>query len=876
MVSKRLDGLSRHCKMASKRLDGIYTIKNDVQAVRMKEKNGHITIKVIISYITLIVIAIYTVAYIYNIVEMVAKEDEPDHQARKKIYLITNTLSLLYESEALGQLVGTPQNEIRHFNRTLNKAHDNLDSLRTLMTDSLQLLKIDTIETLLERKRWNTRRLLETWQEANTERLYTENIEKIIAIRDTIVNEVQIQKRVEVKQDTVVIIPRKKRGFFRRLAEAFSPKEEEDTSIVVNTTQEIVMDTVVNAYNPTDTIISVLKSIQDSVAWQRRELMNELMERASNLRYSNSMITKKINQMLRDIEEEEMGVSLERVYKKQALLRDTSHLIAGIAIVSVIIAFIFLFFISRDISRSKYYRMQLEKAKSIAENLSHGREKLMLTISHDIRAPLSSIIGYIELLLRRHPDERQRYYLENMKGSSDHILSLVNDLLDFQRLESGKMEIHDVPFRVPTLFDEIYMSFKPLAEAKGLRCEINLKQENTERIYMGDPIRIRQIVGNLLSNAIKFTEEGRVVLWVSIQKQSASDYQLTVVVSDSGPGIPENEQEKIFGEFTRLSNTEEVEGFGLGLSITRKLISLMGGTLSLHSVPDKGSDFTVILPVSLSENQSEPVRDTTNVEPEEDQVLSLESKDVHCLLVDDDPLQLALTEELLKQSHVQVICCSNPHNVRTLLENGTFDIIITDIQMPAMDGYHLLRQIRSSGIPDMDKVPVVALSASVAKEHKHYLEAGFTGFLNKPFTANQLISLLNDLLALHLEARSELNFASLTAFAGEDTEASASILRTFSEETRKTILLLQEASRSMDRTEASRLSHKLIPLFTMLGANTLVQHLRILEKNDNELTDSGWNRLLKEVITQALSIIEDAESALKQLDTTDSTEKAVE
>ena len=324
----------------------------------MKEQSGHITSKVILGYILLITIAVCSVAYIYNIVEKVAEEDEPDHQARRKVYLVTNTLSLLYESEALGQLVGMPQNEFRHFNRTLNKAHNNMDSLRTLVTDSMQLLKIDTIDILLERKRWNTRRLLETWQEANTERLYTENIEKIIAVRDTIVNEVQVQERVEVKQDTVVV-PRKKRGFFKRLADVFSPGKE-DTSIVVNTTREIVTDTLVNAYNPTDTIVSVLKSIQDSVAWQRQQLMDQLLERASNLRYNNSVITREINQMLRNIEEEEMEASLERVYKKQVLLRETSHLIAGIAIVSVVIAFLFLFFISRDISRSKYYRMQLE------------------------------------------------------------------------------------------------------------------------------------------------------------------------------------------------------------------------------------------------------------------------------------------------------------------------------------------------------------------------------------------------------------------------------------------------------------------------------------------------------------------------------------
>ena len=146
----------------------------------MKGQSGHITIKVILGYIMLIVIAFYSVAYIYNIVEIVAEEDEPDHQARQKVYLITNTLSLLYESEALGQLVGMPSDEFRHFNRTLNKAIDNLDSLRTLVTDSLQLLKIDTINMLLERKRWNTHRLHETWQEVSSERLYTESIERVI------------------------------------------------------------------------------------------------------------------------------------------------------------------------------------------------------------------------------------------------------------------------------------------------------------------------------------------------------------------------------------------------------------------------------------------------------------------------------------------------------------------------------------------------------------------------------------------------------------------------------------------------------------------------------------------------------------------------
>lgn len=826
----------------------------------MEEKSGHITRKVIVGYIVLILIAVCSVAYIYTIVEEVAVEEDSTRLPRQKTYLVTNTLSLLYESEALGQLLGMPKNEFHHYNRCLDKAHRNIDTLRTLVTDSLQVLKIDTIDRLLEQKRWNTRRLLETWQESNAERLYAENIEKIISVQDTTVEEVEIQERVEVKQDTVVV-PRKKRGFFKRLAEVFAPSDG-DTSIVVNATREVVTDTLVNTYNPSDTIISVLKSIRDSVAGQRRHLSDLLGERAANLRYNNSVITSRINQLLRDIEEEDMEASLERMLKKQRLLRNTSHLIGGIAIASVVIAVLFLFFIARDISRSQYYRMQLEKAKKYAEDLLHSREKLILTISHDIRAPLSSIIGYIELLLRRHPDERQQYFLENMKASSDHILSLVNDLLDFHRLEAGEMEIHhQVPFRVTTLFQEIYTSFKPLAEGKGLQFVLNEKEGGPDCVFAGDPMRIRQIIGNLLSNAIKFTQEGRVVITVRVSASgnasgsvSASPYRLEATVHDSGPGIAETEQEKIFGEFTRLEGTEETEGFGLGLSITRKLISLMGGTLSLQSRLGKGSDFTVTLPLRLAENQTGRDASVEGGQPV-DEVPVFQGKEICCLLVDDDPLQLALTEELLKQSCVRVVCCTNPHRVLEELKQTVFNAVITDIQMPGLDGFRLLRMIRDSGIPGADTLPVIALSASAANEEEHYRAAGFTAFLRKPFTAAQLISLLNTLLTARLEVNTRLHFESLTAFAGEDRAASLSILRTFTEETGKSIALLQKALAEADRQESARISHKLIPLFTMLGANTLVQHLRILEKNDEELTDDGWKHLLSEVIAQATSVV---------------------
>ena len=820
----------------------------------MAGPNGHITLKVILGYLLLVAMAVGSVVYIYDVIGKIAEEQTPDSLSHKKVYLVTNTLSLLYESEALGQLIGMPQGQISHFNRTLNKAIHNMDTLSTLVSPDLSQ-KIDKIKALIEQKRRNTRVLLDTWKETNTEHLYNQNIEKVIARQDTVIKQLDVQERVIVRQDSVVSpIVKKPRGFFRRLADVFSPPKV-DTTLVLNTTRQVVTDTLVRAFNPSDTIVSVLNNLRDSVADQRKLLMDRLLERAAVLRYDNSVITSRINQMLRDIEEEEMNVSLERIQKKQDLLSETSVLIGGIAIAALVVVVIFIIMITRDISRSQYFRQQLEKAKLYAEDLLHKREKLMLTISHDIRAPLSSIIGYLDLSLRRRPDERQRYYLENMAGSADHILSLVNGLLDFHRLESGQMEIQAVPFDVRILFNEIYGSFKPIADAKGLDFILNMKEEGMEYLYSGDPIRIRQVVGNLLSNAIKFTRKGRVVLIVKLVDDFA---RLVVIVCDSGPGIPKEEQEKIFGEFARLSGTEKEEGFGLGLSITRKLIELMGGELTLESVPDKGSDFTVNLPLEKSDVQSLPA----NSLPEEtvETVPELNGRDIHCLLVDDDPLQLALTEEYLKQHHVLVTCCTDSSSVIELFEQASFDVVVTDIQMPGVDGYQLLDIIRKSGIPGTDTVPVVALSASLENEHNHYLEAGFTGFLNKPFTAEQLITLLNKLLAvdIHTNTSTGLDFTSLTAFAGDDKEASASIIRTFTEETGKNLTLLEEALNTMDRESAAKVSHKLLPLFTMLGATTLVPLLRMLDKNDEALSDDGWKRILSDVIGQARQVLQQA------------------
>lgn len=830
----------------------------------MKKEFRSLGRNILIGYIVLIVIAVYALSHVYTMMIDLSAEEDINNIPRQKIYLVTETQTLLYESETMSQLLDMQEDEYTHFNTTLDKAISNMNMLRLMAEEDEDNLRaqLDTVEWLIERKRVNTNELLAIWKEARTD-LYARNINDALNRVRPLIEEQLVQEVVVEQTDSVIVTPRK-RSFLKRLAEVFVPTAV-DSSIVVSAKAQLQKDTLVNAYDPNEEIERTLREIQMNVAAQRANLQELLMKRTSRIRYDNSMIAARINSILTDMEEKELDLSLNRLMRRQNLLGDTSEWITGIVIACVIVMLFFLLIIGFDLFKSRYYRRKMEEALD-------SRERLILTISHDIRAPLSSVIGFIELLQRSHLNEQQHIYLKNMDGSSRHILSLVNGLLDYERLESGNMEIHTASFRVPVFFNEIYDSFRPQAIQKGLNFTLETIK-TTDFVYTGDTIRIRQIVSNLINNALKFTDQGNVTLIVDASQLQAPDQerkrvsQLKFIVRDTGPGIPDSQKENIFAEFSRLKGTEKTEGFGLGLSITLRLVSLLKGKLDIRSEGGKGSEFIVTLPLPLAENQilsNETEQDTTQSSTE---AISFGQKSVNCLIVDDDLMQIALLEEIMKKNQIRAVSCTNPLAVIEMLKENRYDIVISDMQMPGMDGFQLIKQIRTAEIPQAQSIPVVVLSGSIGKDTKKYTDAGFTACLAKPFTAKELISLLHSLLPDVKEAEQpvgderkkagNLDYSSLTAFAGDDKEASAAIMRTFYEETNKNIDVFRKALETKDRRAAGEMAHKMIPLFTLLGADILVQQLRLLQSNDTELTDSGWGRLLSDVIQHASSLIEE-------------------
>lgn len=699
--------------------------------------------------------------------------------------------------------------------------HRELENLSVL--DTNQVLKADSLLILLREKDENTIRMLKALSEANEKLLSIEDLEQIIARQDTIITQQRVQHKITTSRDSI-IAPTPKKGFFKRLAEAFVPPK--DTTMLVSTTLEIVTDTLLNEYNPTDSLQQRIKE----VGKQRLEDHRAALKRNNaRLRRMNSLLTARIDSLVREYQTEIIRQATEEAENQRAVRRRSTLTIGAMAVGAILLSAVFLIIIWRDIARSNRYRRELEAANRRSEELLKARENLMLTITHDFKAPLSSIIGYIELLEESTKENnRQAVYLNNMKASSDHLLKLVTDLLDFHRLDLNKAEVNRIRFNPATLFNEIYISFKSLTTGKGLSFR-NEPDSLLNGFFIGDPLRIQQIVNNLLSNAIKFTPAGGSITLQTRYQQST----LWITITDTGKGMPPEDRERIFMEFTRLPNAQGEEGFGLGLSIVKKLIHLLEGSITVESEPGKGSCFTVQIPLYPVAGKVEQ----KEVSPELPAGKTLNPLKV--LLIDDDKIQLNLTSAMLKQNGLEAVCCEQPDELIDHLRNETFDVLLTDVQMPAINGFDLLKLLRASNIPQAQTIPIIAVTARSEMNGHKFIESGFAGYLHKPFRAADLLKIL---------AKPQPNFAALTAFSAGDEEAAQNIMQSFVVETRKNIETLQQALDNKDMDGITALAHKLLPLFTLIEAGEVVSMLAELEKQRGKSFTSEAETKVKTVI----------------------------
>ena len=812
--------------------------------------------KIVAGYVLLVAVSILAVAYVYRAVVRFSAPDRDYALLHTKRTAVNRTLYHLYQAESYGQLMiaGYLSYENR-YRSELRTVQGCIDSLRALTgrEDTLQRLRLDSITRLLGDKERRTMRLRQTIRAGSTAGLLDKNIRELIGPQTSIVADTTPLRRLQqvsglfgAPADSGEMVPRRGAG---RLM------------LPVGVVR--------------DTIELVLQALQDSVTSNRLLIYDRAWQEGLRLSYSNDLVNMKIYSLILDFEAEDTALLMRRIRRSEGIRRRASHILGGVTGGSILLMLFFVGILWRDVNRGNRYRRELERANREKESLLAAREQLMLAITHDIKAPLGSVMGYIDLLSRLTDDKRQELYLHNMKDSSEHLLALVNSLLDFYRLDINKIEVNRVAFCPAQLFEAIRAGFAASAAARGLDLRFETG-EGAARTVEGDAFHIRQIADNLLSNALKFTDRGWVKLRVDVVRG-----ELIFSVRDTGRGIGREERERIFGEFVRLSSARGVDGFGLGLSIVDRLVKLLGGRISLESRLGEGSRFIVTLPVretgevgtfsgSASGPESAAEAPAVPAEPAAGQ------REWRVLLVDDDPLQLEMTAAMCRRADITAESCPYPEYVGKLVGEGRFDLVLTDIQMPTADGFTVLKTVH-----EVDPtLPVVAVSARGELDAADFRGKGFAGCLRKPFTSGELLEAIRAACgegpdsgepgepgrsggsgAADAPQPDRVDFSALTAYAGDDAEAARSILHSFAEQTAANCNDLEKALDAGDEAAVKALAHKMIPIFTMLGAREVAEVLRRAENRD-EAAAGVQTAALRTVIGKIRAIVAEAEKKL--------------
>lgn len=566
-----------------------------------------------------------------------------------------------------------------------------------------------------------------------------------------------------------------------------------------------------------------------------------------SLRLQNLKLNKRLNSFITALDEQVQAAFQNRETRIAEAKALSFKLFAATIIVAIVLLIISHLVIQRDIRRKEHDRSRLVDALKQNRELSEMRKRIIVTLSHDIRGPLNAICGSAELAIDTRERKRRNTYLDNIIKSSRHITRLANSLLDLSRLDEAKESLNRIPFNLKAFVDDIKVEYTCAANDKGL--VFKTEAEDTDIVVCGDADRIRQVADNLLTNALKFTRNGTVCFRVSYK-----DGVMTMEVEDSGIGMDKETVERIFRPFERAAPDISPEGFGLGLPITKGLLNLLGGSISVSSHVGKGSLFHTEIPLAIS---TEPVKNS--VMP----AVKRYSLPKRIILADDDPIQLRIVMEMLERNGVSCRTCIGAKDVAGELRKEPYDLLLTDIQMHGTSGFDLLYLLRHSNIGNSRTIPVAAMTARNDVDESRYTEAGFSGCIRKPFSMNELLAFLSSIM--ERSGQQQEQKADFNALAA-DTGDMEWMLNAFIKESLDNRTELKEALESM-KTDTERMKntlHRMYPTWEQLGvACELETYSRILhDDTSDDLTISTYTEA---VIVRIDRLVGDAKNLLSEI-----------
>lgn len=775
--------------------------------------------KIITGYILLaVVIAIATWQVYDNSRLFVALNNASEQLLKRRDVVDSLVCSLLETNNAERSVLLGEGSEWPHFNRSVATSEQMAKQLKPFIADQGQRQRIDTLVELIHMKRENTKRVAQLMAFDNRDAFYRNKVQALQSGRDSVVIHSKLYGQHGQREKVYEII-KSKRGFFRRLGDAFR-RQHTDTVGVTNILHDTKTDSTAQRINIADSVANILTDIQNEEQKRNSRQQENVAARLNRLQRVSLQLSQRTGLLLEHIQREEKNALQKALGHATQSRHKMVVRIAIIGLVAILIAALLVAYILRDIKRERRDRQRIVEAKTETERIMAQRERLLLTITHDIKAPAASIAGFIELLSEQVSRPKALAYIDSMRHSAIHLQQLVAALLDYHLLESGKAERHDVSFVPQQLAKSCVEEFKPMAAEKGLDITLGTLTTNCGDLWRSDAFRVKQIMSNLIGNAVKYTDRGGVKVEIIISPRQ----HLIIYVSDTGRGMSQADCQRIFDAFTRLPNGQGKEGVGLGLSITREVVQMLGGTITVTSEEGKGSCFTVSLPIKKEEKkQKKDVEE--NVASVETNRSSTEAKEatteINILAVDDDALQLELFKEMAQKiggAKLNISTTTSASEAIKLAEETKPQIMFTDIEMPEMSGKDMIKHVKNS---DMSTVAMTAHDPSIMTSLK---KAGFSTCLFKPFNAATLAATLAQITRLPLSVKAAEQkasfFAPLTAFAEGDTEAEREILTQVGESIKEYRQMLEQGLKSngeeLQRDSISRAAHKAMPLLTML------------------------------------------------------------
>ena len=592
----------------------------------------------------------------------------------------------------------------------------------------------------------------------------------------------------------------------------------------------------------TTTTTTTLRSSNRNMVSEQKAQSRRLSEQADSLAARNADLNRQLKGLICQIENKVQADLQSREDEIVAMRGKSFMQVGGLMGFVLLLLLISYIIIHRDARSIKQYKRkttdligQLEQSVQRNEVLIASRKKAVHTITHELRTPLTAITGYAGLMQKEHNEDKTGQYIRNIQQSSNRMRDMLNTLLDFFRLDNGKEQPKLLPCRISTIAHTLETEFMPVAMNKGLSLTV---KNGSDAVVLTDKERIIQIGNNLLSNAIKFTEESGVSL--------TTDYNngtLTLVIEDTGTGMTKEEQQQVFGAFERLSNAAAKDGFGLGLAIVKNIVTMLSGKIRLDSEKGKGSRFTVEIPMQIAEEvQDQPIQT----------YIRQKDRNLNVIAIDNDEVLLLMLKEMYAQEEIHCDTCTDAAELMEMIRRKEYNLLLTDLNMPHINGFELLELLRSSNVGNSRTIPVVVATASGSCDAEELLARGFAGCLFKPFSISELME-VSDKCAIKATPDCKPDFSALLSYGNE-----AVMLEKLITETEKEMQAVRDAATRNDLQELDALTHHLRSSWEILRADQPLRVLYGLLHGKDKFYNEALSNAVSAVLDKGAEIIRQA------------------